>query len=484
MLALVALHPVLLHVLVPRFGETANMVVFLAPVVASICFGWRIGFIFVAVNVVSSALMFRFYFGMGSSEGRPRAIVSTLLIAGLCFGADKLFQFIAMRKRMAEELRRAKKMEAIGRLAGGVAHDMNNTLNAIMGSVFAHRQELSVYGRQFSDLDNIAAACDRGAQLTQNLLGFARKSNFKHTVFSLNRIMQQTELLLRRTASKNILIKAVLAQPEPFMEGDRGQMENAVMNLCLNAMDAMGTHGTLTLSTGIRKNEVFLSVSDTGEGMDHSVQEHVFEPFFTTKEEGKGTGLGLSMVYGAVHAMKGKIRLESSPGQGTDVFLTFPAQSAVEAEASLSSFPPAPTDDMDALDGQSVLLVDDEPLVLRAGARLLKSLGCDVVFSAKSGADGISLFEEHKERISLVVLDLVMPELDGIATLEALHKIDDELPVIIVSGYTEDSEKLSVLQMKTKTVCFLAKPYRADQLLKVAKKLLSNRRLSSRVSSA
>ncbi|MBN2714490.1 MAG: hypothetical protein JXX14_01470, partial [Deltaproteobacteria bacterium] len=306
-IGLAALHPVLLYYLAPHFGERANLVVFLAPVVATFLFGLRIGLMFIPVNVIATSVMFGGVLNVEPSIGlRPKGLLAALVVAGLCLVAEKIRRLVQFRRLHREEFERAKKMEAIGRLAGGVAHDMNNTLNAIMGSIFAHRQELAAYGRRFQDLDNIAAACDRGAQLTQNLLGFARKSSVKSQVFSLNRVVQATELLLRRTASKQIRIVSSLASPEPYMEGDLGQIENALMNLCLNALDAMGKIGTLTLKTGVNNKMVFLRVSDTGEGMDRHTQEHVFEPFFTTKAEGKGTGLGLAIVYGAVHAMKGR----------------------------------------------------------------------------------------------------------------------------------------------------------------------------------
>lgn len=483
--ALAALHPVLLYFLYPRLGEVSNLIVVFAPVVASLFFGWRIGWLFIPINVVATAIIFGQVFQFGNAaDGYRKALVSAVLIAILCLGADKLRKYKLQRKMMLEELKRAKKMEALGRLAGGVAHDMNNTLNAIMGSVFAHRQELTAYGKSFRDLDNIAAACDRGAQLTQNLLGFARKSTTVNEVFSLNRIILSTELLLRRTVNRNIRIVTIPAQSDPFMEGDRGQIENAVMNLCLNSLDAMGDRGTLTLSTHISKSTVSLQVSDTGSGMDLSVQEHVFEPFFTTKEEGKGTGLGLAIVYGAVHAMKGKIRLESSPGLGTDITLSFPAKQAMDATTDTSEGTAAHLlDELVSLDGNTVLLIDDEPLVVRAGSRMMKSLGCDVLI-AQSGVEGISLFKEHLDDITLVVLDLIMPDLDGFDTYERIREISTQVPVILVSGYTEDYERLRQFNDES-LVTFLAKPYRAGKFGKVAKRLLEkNNQDESRISSA
>ena len=483
--ALAAIHPVALYTLFPVLGEVSNVVVVIAPVVATIFFGWRVGFLFTPINVIASAVVFSQVFHFGNAgDGRIKAMISAVLIALLCLGVDRLRQFNRQRKIMLEELKRAKKMEAIGRLAGGVAHDMNNTLNAIMGSVFAHRQELSVYGKSFRDLDNIAAACDRGAQLTQNLLGFARKGTASCEVFSLNRVILSTELLLRRTVNRNISIVTLPSESEPFMEGDRSQIENAVMNLCLNALDAMGSHGTLTLATYTSRTMVSLQVSDTGAGMDMEVQEHVFEPFFTTKAEGKGTGLGLSIVYGAVQAMSGKIRLESAPGMGTDITLSFPAKQAADATNYRSTHSgPEMVDDFVSLEGHTVLLIDDEPLVARASSRMMKSLGCEVL-SSLSGSEGLTLFTRHQETISLVVVDVIMPELDGFAVYERIRELAPEIPVILVSGFTDDSERMRRIS-DAPQVKFLAKPYRALQFGRVARELLDRAESEeSRISSA
>ncbi|MBN2530139.1 MAG: response regulator [Deltaproteobacteria bacterium] len=467
---LTALHPLLIYYLFPLYGEVSNVVVCIGPVAATMMFEWRVGLLFVPVNVAVSAIMFGDVFQIETAaDGYPKAVVSAIVVSLLCLGADRIRRYQLQRKKMTEELQRAQKMEAIGRLAGGVAHDMNNTLNAIMGSVFAHRQELAVYGRSFKDLDNIAAACDRGAQLTQNLLGFARKGLQTHEVFSLNRVIQGTELLLRRTIRKNINIESDLATPEPVMEGDRGQIENAVMNLCLNALDAMGEYGTLTMTTGMDERRAFVRVADTGTGIDAAVQEHVFEPFFTTKEEGKGTGLGLAMVYGAVHAMKGRISLESSLGQGTRITLSFPARPGTDLPVSLSAV--ASTEDVYSLPGITVLIIDDEPLVLRAGIRMLKTLGCDVL-SAESGGDGVAMFEKHRSQVSLIIVDLIMPSMDGLHTLAQIHAMEPEMPAILVSGYSDDSEQMDDFNNNRDHVRFLAKPFRAEQLAALMRQLL------------
>lgn len=470
---LVMLHPFLIHIMVPIFGEAANMFVFVAPVAASVLFGWPLGMAVVVVNVTVTALMFGRYLGISTDEALPKTLLSSIVLAALCVATDKIRHFLNQRKALAAELEQAKKMEAIGRLAGGVAHDMNNTLNAIMGSVFAHRQELEAFGGSFKDLDNITAACDRGAQLTQNLLGFARKSEINHQIFSLNRVVEATELLLRRTVRKSITIETELADDEPFLEGDRGQIENAIMNLCLNSLDAMSQCGTITMATSNAGSFVSVCVKDTGMGMDDSLQEQVFEPFFTTKVEGKGTGLGLSLVYGTVHAMNGKISLESSPGDGTMVSLSFPKITADLYQADRSTLPPGPSEGFDALQGQNVLIIDDEPLVLRASTRMLGAMGCNVR-SGLGGEEGLRLFQMHQSEISLVMLDLIMPHMDGMETLRQIQTINPDVLVIIVSGYSDntDSPKLAEYRKPDSKVQFLPKPYRAEDLSKIARRLL------------
>lgn len=469
-IALMALHPMLLFLMVPLYGEVSNINVLVAPIIATLMFNRWIGLGVTVLNVSVSAIMFRYLMDMGS-EARPKAVLSVAVVAIFCLGAEKLRRFIMQRRAIEAELNQAKKMEAVGRLAGGVAHDMNNTLNAIMASVFAHRQELAPYGREFADLQNIVAACDRGAQLTRNLLGFARKSNYKRQTISLNEVVEGVHALLGRTVNKNIKIEIRLAAERPIIKGDRGQIENAVLNLCLNGLDAMGDRGTLTLSTRAEGGRVLICVSDTGIGMDEKIKERVFEPFFTTKAEGKGTGLGLSMVYGVVHAMSGRIGLDSAPGKGTTISLNFPRTTEDLPDSGVSSLPSCAVSEMGILTGRTVLLVDDDPLVLRAGVRMLRTLGCEVL-SAASGRRGVAMFAAQKDAVDLVIVDLIMPEMDGIAVLEEILGIRAETPVLLVSGYTRESERLEALKDRSASVRFLAKPYQPEGLVAVVKQLL------------
>ncbi len=411
-------------------------------------------------------------------DGRSRQGKAIILDINISFleQSDNPTRYIGMlkntteRRNMEAQLQRAKRMEAIGRLAGGVAHDMNNILNAIMGSAFALSHEISQYRRRFEDLENITHACDRGAELTRNLLGFARKNEVEIEAFSLNSVVKSVLALLTRTAPKDILFINELEERLPLIDGDRGQMENAVMNLGLNAIHAMEDGGEITFTTRSGPVGVTLAISDTGPGIDDSIRDHVFEPFFTTKPEGEGTGLGLSMVYGLVKSLNGEIAVESAPGKGTAMILTFP-RSKSDEDVVASSLPPKTLTGKNSLSGRTVLVVDDEPIVLRASMRMLGTLGCEVI-SANSGSEAISLFEANQGSISLVILDLVMPKMDGVAVLRALRSLDSETPVLLVSGYTSDNEKLRRLDREVSHFGILSKPYLSHELVNAASKLL------------
>jgi len=465
-IALTAAHPAMLLVLHPIVGEASNSLLLAGPVVATLLFSLRIGVFFIFINTITSGFVFT-HFGMSGEEGRPKALISLLVTITVCWGADRLRYFIEQRRAMEENLHHAQKVEAIGRLAAGVAHDINNTLNAIMGSTFALRHELASYDRSFQDLENIALACDRGAQLTRNLLGFARKSRSRSESFSLNTVVREVQLLVTRTGRKGIRVETRLAEPSAVMRGDEAQIEHAVLNLCLNALDAMGDQGTLTIATETRDHTVLVSVSDTGTGMDPQVSQHAFEPFFTTKPVGKGTGLGLSMVYGTVQAMHGTITLSSKLGAGTTITLEFPRA----AEPASPSTSPAHLTEPRSIAGSTILVIDDEPLVLRATVRMLRAMGCEVL-SANSGREGLVTFRAHRDSVSLVVVDLVMPDTDGVATLKEMLELAPQTPILLVSGYTPEADKVDELLSAHPTVAYLEKPYDPNTIAVALSRLL------------
>jgi two-component system, cell cycle sensor histidine kinase and response regulator CckA len=477
-LAVAFSHPALLYALYPVLGETTNTLTIAAPVVATWLLGFRIGALFVVVNAFVSGYVFHKLTGSQFNDGMPKAIVSVLVSAVVCFGADRLRHFVEQRRTMLAALQQAQKMEAIGRLAGGVAHDINNTLNAIMGSAFALRHELSALGHSFPDLDNVAIACDRGAQLTRNLLGFARKGCYQEQPISLNAVVKTVQALLSRTAHKNVRFVVKLSEAIPGMVGDQSQVEHAVMNLCLNAIDAMDNGGTLTITTRVvDERQVSLSVSDTGTGMDDDVREHAFEPFFTTKPVGRGTGMGLSMVYGTVQALRGEIKLETVLGKGTDITLSFPRIRPEQSVLMESGIPPIASN-LRFLEGCTILLADDEPLVLRAGTRMLQTLGCRVV-GVRNGNEALEAFKARKDSITLTIADMIMPDGDGITLLHGLRQIEPNAPVLLASGYATSAGQVEALLRDESHVGFLTKPYDANQLIAAAQKLLPERETPS-----
>jgi CheY-like chemotaxis protein/anti-sigma regulatory factor (Ser/Thr protein kinase) len=378
------------------------------------------------------------------------------------------------RQEMLAKFQEAQKMKAIGRLAGGIAHDMNNILNAIIGSAHAHKQQISGHHGRFEDLQNITAACNRGAQLTQNLLDFARKSSLTKAPFSLNNSVDSVIAIINRTSLKNIQHTVKLDPRLPLIKGDQNQIESAIMNICLNAHDAMTQDGLLEIETYSHDDNVSVRVTDNGSGMDEKTRRRAFEPFFTTKPVGKGTGLGLSMVYGVTQSHDGHIEIDSAPGVGTTVTLSFPK--APPLAASTYAKPTTSREEKtqkDLLASQTVLLVDDEPLVLRAGTRMLQTLGCSVL-SARNGREAIETFKSNRDAIGLVILDLIMPEMDGTETLAQLKAIAPSVPVLLASGYTQEVERVSELR-ESMHCGFLPKPYHPEELIAAANNILPHR---------
>lgn len=379
----------------------------------------------------------------------------------------------AERERLAERLRHAQKMEAVGTLAGGVAHDMNNVLGAIVAISSAAIADGARDGVR-EDLARILESAERGAELTRNLLGFARKGKFRREPIAVEGLLAAVADVLTRTVSRQVRIATRCAPHLPPVSGDASQLNHALMNLCLNGVDAMDGAGVLTLEADALEVEaedtragpeplkpgtyVALRVRDTGRGMDRETRERAFEPFFTTKSPGDGTGLGLSMVYGTVHAHEGGIRIVSRPGEGTAVELWLPAArpgarsrrpsgaaiGAVAVERSLG-----------------VLVVDDEPHVRRATGRLLGTLGHRVL-SADSGQEALSVYGRDPDAIDVVLLDMVMPGLDGEATLDALLERHRDARVLICSGYSRNERVEAALTRGA--VGFLQKPFDRNAL--------------------
>lgn len=369
-------------------------------------------------------------------------------------------------------------MEAIGTLAGGIAHDFNNLLQVTLGY-----SELLLAGKPEDDTDRedllkIFQAAKNGAELVHRLLTFSRKVEPKPIPLNLNRQIVQVEKFLQRIIPKMIDIQLDLAMDLAEINADPVQIEQVLMNLAVNARDAMPDGGGLKLKTGnvtllsehigfhieARPGEyVLLSVSDTGIGMDQDTVDHIFEPFFTTKELGRGTGLGLAMVYGIIEQHSGYIICRSRPGLGTIFDVYFPAVEPDEKpEIEIGGITPA-------FGTETILLVDDEELVRDLGCRILGAAGYTVL-TASNGMEALDLLKKKQHQISLVILDMTMPIMCGCDCMRHLLHIDPTLRVLVTSGYSADMSVRESLEMGARG--FVGKPFRMNRLLQKVRQAL------------
>lgn len=368
-------------------------------------------------------------------------------------------QDITEFKRLEGELRQAQKMEAIGQLAGGIAHDFNNILTAIIGYASLLQMKTKEDDPLRNYINQIVAASERGATLTQRLLTFSRKQIFNPVPIDINEIVRGVEKLLIKLIGEDIELNLVLYSPcsssyngmegEIVVMADRGQIDQVLINLVTNARDAMPSGGLLTIRTGIEDLDndfirmrgygdpgryAFISVTDTGEGMDAKTMEKIFDPFFTTKEVGKGTGLGLSVVYGIVKQHNGYIDVKSEQGRGTTfkVYLPLIKRGAEKTE-------PADTIDMNALEGgyETVLIVEDEFEVRTLAKDVLSQFGYKVI-EAADGAAAVERFKEKRMKIHLVLLDVMIPKKNGREVCKEIKKMDPDVRVLFISGYPID----------------------------------------------
>jgi two-component system, cell cycle sensor histidine kinase and response regulator CckA len=380
-------------------------------------------------------------------------------------------------QRLEEQLRQSQKMEVIGTLAGGMAHDMNNILGIIMSSASVLKANRPG-DETDTDVETILSACRRGRDLTQNLLGFARKGVAAKQVINLNELVANSKRLLAPLMDKNLEMRTRLAPSLHNIYGDRSQIGQVLMNLCINASEAIRGPGTITVSTWnhLSKEARFslrslnhrefavVRVQDTGQGMDRETLKRAFEPFFTTKQPGRGTGLGLSLAYRTVKNHGGTIEIESEPGKGTTITISLPVLDAREPEDPLPHHQAIPAS------RGSVLLVDDEPLILSSSRRLLKTLGYDVLV-AESGQEAIDVYRSSRRPVHLVILDFVMPEMDGAQTFKQIKEINPNARVIISSGYSKDGKIESIL--KAGALGFIQKPFDLEQIARMLRDLPS-----------
>jgi hypothetical protein len=377
---------------------------------------------------------------------------------------------ISKRKGLEDQLLHAQKMEAVGRLAGGVAHDFNNMLTVIAGYSRMILDELSPMDSLRGYAEEILKASDRSAALTNQLLSFSRRQIMRPRLLSVNVILGQTEKMLRRLIGEDIELVFRLSPETGTIYADPNQIEQGIVNLVVNSRDAMPEGGCITIEAekvsldesyvrthlGVEPGEyVMVAVSDTGHGMDAETKRRMFEPFFTTKPPGKGTGLGLATVYGSVKQTGGDIWVYSEPGQGTTFKLYFPrvasevgSETGVEAEPSTGGT-------------ETILLVEDEDSVRNLTLRMLNQLGYTVI-PAADGKQGIEIAKAHSGRIDLLLTDMVMPNMSGRQLAEMVKAIHPETAIVFMSGYTEDTVvHQGVLQPGVE---FLSKPFSRESL--------------------
>jgi two-component system, cell cycle sensor histidine kinase and response regulator CckA len=398
--------------------------------------------------------------------------------------SGKIVNYVAVKRDVTKEvslqkqLLQAQKMEAIGTLAGGIAHDFNNLLQVILGYSELLLQDKGEKAPDYQDLRRILQSAQNGAELVRRLLTFSRKVEPQFSIMNLNRQIMQIDRLLQRTIPKMISISLQLSNDIAEIYADSTQMEQILMNLAVNACDAMPDGGSLTIATtntalddeyckfyssAVPGDYVLLTVTDSGHGMDKKTIEHMFEPFYTTKELGRGTGLGLAIVYGIVSQHGGHITCYSELGKGTEFKVYLPAIPAeIEPSTELSG-------EMPAFGTETILLVDDEEFVRELGERVLGRNGYKVL-TAANGVEGLTRYTQHKDTIAMIILDLVMPTMGGKDCLQELRKIDPQVKVLVASGYSADATVQEVLELGVKG--FVSKPFRFKDLLRQVRKTL------------
>jgi two-component system, cell cycle sensor histidine kinase and response regulator CckA len=420
-----------------------------------------------------------------TKDGRRASIeIATTPIRerGTVVGLQGIARDVSERKELEERLRQAQRMEAVGQLAGGIAHDFNNLLTGITGyTEFALTALQNGDGVVREDIDEIRKAADRASSLTRQLLAFSRKQILQPKILDLNAVVEDTEKMLRRLIGEDIEVVTALGSGLGSVKADPGQIEQVLVNLVVNARDAMLNGGTVTIETSNVEVEgyhsrasagpvppgayVMLRVADTGIGMNEETKARLFEPFFTTKEQGKGTGLGLSTVYGIVKQSGGYVTVESEPGKGTafKIYLRRLAETKDETEANDTTNPGA------VAGSETILLVEDEDIVRRLVRQILERSGYDVI-EACEGEEALEILQKAETPIHLLVTDVVMPRMGGAELVERLQSLGSSTKVLFMSGYT-DKAIVSEGNLQPGTE-FLQKPFTSAALAQKVRSVL------------
>jgi signal transduction histidine kinase/CheY-like chemotaxis protein len=405
-------------------------------------------------------------------------------VIGICMAVQDITpwkQTVDALLQKDEEVRQAQKMDMIGRLAGGIAHEFNNLLQVIGGYTASVMEELPAHTQAYEDLRQVRLAADRAAVLSRQLLSFSRRQVLQRTAVDLNQIVEELVRMVRPLISERIALEVNLDPSGGVIDADRGQLEQAFLNLCLNARDAMPCGGKLMLATeSVTLHEpawgssfpfrpgryVVFSAADTGVGMSAEVQRRIFEPFFTTKETGKGTGLGLAVVHGIVQQHHGAICVSSQPGQGAKFKLYFPAADKVPERDGTEDRTPSPRG------WETILVAEDEPVVRSLVVHILEQAGYTVL-AAADGEEALRVFEDRRRDISLVFLDAIMPKLTGHEVCRRIKAKCPETRIVFCTGYDPEiaqSEFSAEEQLR-----LIGKPFDARALLRVVRQVLDER---------
>ncbi|MFQ5824453.1 MAG: PAS domain S-box protein [bacterium] len=393
------------------------------------------------------------------------------------------------RKQLEEQLLQAQKMETIGTLAGGVAHDFNNLLTVILGNAEFGLQDSKPSDPVYQELIRIEKSATQARDLTQQLLSFSRRQVLKPKLLNMNQTIEDLSKMLKRIIGEDIELKTELAPKLAPVWADPGQLQQMLMNLCVNARDAMPQGGKLMIKTqnitaddnfpieAVKvkdhpdfkkdsRNYVQLTITDTGMGMDPETQAHIFEPFFTTKEVGKGTGLGLSVIYGIVKQHEGHIEVFSEVGKGTTFKIYFPAV----AEAEVSDPRKKKIQEVRG-GGETILVVEDDEAVRNVDIRILRGLGYKVL-TANDGLQAMQEFEAECDKVDLVIMDVILPKLGGAEAYKRMRSVKPNLSVLFVTGYDVKAELDELGQLEQEHVRVLQKPYTKETLGKTVRELL------------
>jgi signal transduction histidine kinase/CheY-like chemotaxis protein len=370
---------------------------------------------------------------------------------------------VTEQKRLQEQLLQSQKMEVVGQLAGGIAHDFNNMLAGILGAAELIKQRMSVEDKNMKMVNLIVNAASRSADLTRDLLAFSRKGVKENSPVNINEIISSVISILERSIDKKVSVLTKSEAENPVVMGDASLLQNALLNLGVNARDAMPEGGSISYGTSIvvlnaadcqiHQNlltpgpYLLITVSDTGVGIPKEIIGHIFEPFFTTKDQGKGTGLGLAAVYGTVRDHKGSIVVYSEPEHGTVFTIYLPVCGLRSRDSDQSK---------ELVRGDcGILLVDDEYILRTTGCDLLEELGY-TVYLAENGVQALELYTKHRDSISLVLLDIVMPKLNGKETFLQLKTIHPDVRVLFCSGFHQEGTASELRQLGAQG--FIQKP--------------------------